>query len=133
MSVRRRVALALALAGLLAATLGTGGFGATIADRGIDLAVADDDRAYLRLDATAGNVSAGVAGTVTVAVTNAVPSEPTLDVTVAADGERRRPGRRRGAAPRGRPLRRDVADRGGRRRRPDRADSARPLRGRDRD
>lgn len=82
----RRIALAVAVAGLLAATLGTGGFGVTAADRGLALAVADDESAYLRVDQTAEGVPGGVAKNVTVALGNAFPGRPPLSVTVAVEG-----------------------------------------------
>lgn len=47
---RRRVSLALALLAVALLAVGTGGFSSSAADRGLEIAVVDDERAFLGVD-----------------------------------------------------------------------------------
>lgn len=74
---RRLLGIGIAIA-LLASVSGTGGFSSTVAERGVEVAVVDDDRAYLGID------QAGVNdGTWNVTMTNRLSSGTALDVTVS--------------------------------------------------
>ncbi|MFC6953351.1 hypothetical protein [Halorubellus litoreus] len=83
----RRGWLVLAAAAVVVATTaGTGAFSAVSAERGIQIAVVDDDRAYLGVAVTA-NVS-GNDTTARITVTNQFPQGTTLSaVTATVDGE----------------------------------------------
>lgn len=88
MSRRGRVLAAVAVLAALATVANTAGFTAASADRTMEVAVADDDSAYLGFEAVTTDTADGVTN-VTISVTNRSPTGTTLDtVTVAvADHE----------------------------------------------
>lgn len=55
----RHVSLALALAALVAFSVGTGGVSSTTAERGVSIAIVDDERAYLGIEAVDTNATSG--------------------------------------------------------------------------
>jgi len=87
-SRRGRVLAAVAVLAALATVANTAGFTAASADRTMEVAVADDDSAYLGFEAVTTDTADGVTN-VTISVTNRSPTGTTLDtVTVAvADHE----------------------------------------------
>jgi hypothetical protein len=80
--------VAVAVLAALATVANTAGFTAASADRTMEVAVADDDSAYLGFEAVTTDTADGVTN-VTISVTNRFPTGTTLDtVTVAvADHE----------------------------------------------
>jgi hypothetical protein len=65
-------------------TVGTGGFSAMNADRGVDITVVDDDRAYLGVDRSPSGTANGTTN-LTVTITNRLGSGTTLEsVTLTA-------------------------------------------------
>jgi hypothetical protein len=84
----RSLLLGVALLAALATVTGTAGFSATLADRSLQVSVADDDSAYLRFDQRARTVNATT--NLTVVVRNQFPAGVTLaSVDVGVGGERR--------------------------------------------
>lgn len=81
MNRRRVLALGVAVA-VLASVGGTGGFGSASVDRGVQVAVVDDEAAYLGIESDDASD-----GTWNVTVTNRLPGGTTLDVVVEV-GER---------------------------------------------
>jgi len=82
---RGRVLVAAALLAALVAVSGTTGYTAASAERAVEVAVADDDAAYLGFEAMTTDTAGGTTN-VTVRVTNRFPAGTTLDtvtVTVA--------------------------------------------------
>lgn len=67
---------------VLASISGTGGFSSTVAERGVEVAVVDDERAYLGIDREGVND-----GTWNVTVTNRLSDGTALDVTVRVSGK----------------------------------------------
>ena len=85
MTRRGRVLVAAAVLATLATVASTSGFAAASADRAVEVAVADDDTAYLGFEATTTDAADGTTN-VTVDVTNRFSTGTTLDtvtVTVA--------------------------------------------------
>ena len=84
MSPGRRLALVgLAVAMVVAVTAGTGAFSATATDRGIEVAVVDDDEAYLGIETEPVSVPGNATTTVALATfTNRFPSAVDVSVTV---------------------------------------------------
>ncbi|QSG06150.1 hypothetical protein [Halapricum desulfuricans] len=78
----RRWAYAALLALAVLLVLGTGGFSAMSADRGVSVSVADDEEAYLGYDDTCEN------GTLKVTITNQFDDRLT-DVSITVDGEQK--------------------------------------------
>lgn len=90
MSRRGWILLVGATAALLVTT-GTGAFSATVADRGVTVAVVDDDSAFLGFDQST-DATDGTAN-LSVEVTNRFPGETELaSVTVTVDGDDREVG-----------------------------------------
>jgi hypothetical protein len=88
---RRLLPVALAVLAVASLALSTGGFSATIADRGVSVAVVDDDQAYLGVDLETTDASNGTAN-LSVTVANRFPADTTLTaVEVEAGGETRTP------------------------------------------
>jgi len=73
-------------------TVGTGGFEAVTADRGVDVTVVDDDHAYLGVDRSPNGTSNGTTN-LTVTITNRLGSGTTLEtvtLTATLDGASKR-------------------------------------------
>lgn len=90
----RHVALALSVVVVIAFTVGTGGFSSMTADRGVSIAVADDENAYLGIetdepDAVRANALANEDGreTTLLTLTNRFSSAVTIDARVPDAGD----------------------------------------------
>lgn len=75
----------------LATTVGTGAVSSISAERGMNVAVVDDEEAYLGLDVETVTTENGTE--VNVTVSNQFPDGTTLDVTVSHDGVTAYPGK----------------------------------------
>lgn len=83
----RRAALAVATLTLLASVVVTGGFSSVSADRTVQVAVAEDSRAYLSITEPAQNLSAGEQRVTLLTLQNRFATRLTgVEVTVAGDG-----------------------------------------------
>lgn len=83
---RRQPVLVAGVVAALVAVSGSAGFTSTAADRGVEVAVVDDDEAFLGVERTTVNETDGTAN-LSVTVTNRFPAGTTLDtVEVAVDG-----------------------------------------------
>lgn len=83
---RRELLLVVAVVTALAVTLGTGGVSSISADRGVDVAVAEDDHAYLGFEQNATQVKNDTT-TLEVTVRNQFPAQTSLSqVVVATNG-----------------------------------------------
>jgi len=86
MSRRRTFLLVVALVTTLGLTLGTGGFSSVSADRGIDIAVTDDEQAFLAFSQNTTDTTNGTTA-VDVTVGNQYPAGTALStVTVTING-----------------------------------------------
>lgn len=83
---RRELLLLVAFATALGFALGTGGVSSISADRGVDVAVVEDDQAYLGFEQDTTEADNGTT-TLEVTVKNQYPTQTTLStVTVTTDG-----------------------------------------------
>lgn len=83
----RRTALALATLTLLVSVVSTGGFSSVSAERTVQVAVADDPRAYLSIAEPARNLSSGEQRVTLLTLRNRFPTDLTdVEVTVTGDG-----------------------------------------------
>lgn len=86
MTHRRELLLLVALATAIGLTLGTSGFSSVSADRGIDVAVTDDEQAFLTFEQNTTDTANGTTA-IEVTVGNQYPAGTTLStVTVTANG-----------------------------------------------
>jgi hypothetical protein len=86
MSRHRSLVLAVAVVVLLATVSGTGGFSSAEADRSVDVAIANDDSAFVGFEQATEETNRTV--NLTVAVTNQLPSDTGLSsVSVTVGGE----------------------------------------------
>lgn len=84
----RHLALILALLTALTLVTSTGGYSSVTAGRGVDVAVAPDEAAFIGFEQTTDTVTNGTTN-VTVSVTNRFPAGTSLEtVVVIVDGER---------------------------------------------
>ena len=79
--------MAAALLAALATAASTSGFAAASADRAVEVAVVDDDTAYLGFEATTADTAGGTTN-LTVDVTNQFPAGTTLDTVTVAVADR---------------------------------------------